>query len=155
MQADYLKVTYLNGKEIINADPPMAEAEGEKKFVSVNQLKEGSYVLIDGFPCQIKDIEKSKPGKHGPAKARITGVGLFDLQKRQLLISTGSDADVPIVKRGTAQVVAIMGDILQIMDTADYTTYDAPNPKDIQGLTSGAEVEYLQYGLNIRIVRKK
>ena len=36
----------------------------------------------DGEPCRIVEYDTSKPGKHGAAKARIVGVGVFDGQKR-------------------------------------------------------------------------
>ena len=130
-------------------------AEVEKKFVSVGSLKEGGYVLIEDDCCQIKNIEKSKPGKHGSAKARITAIGVFSGQKRNLLKPTSADAEVPIIKRGTAQVVAVMGDTLNIMDTSDYQNWDIDKPKDVSGLKSGDEVEYLQFGEQLKVLRKK
>jgi translation initiation factor 5A len=45
-----------------------------KQQVEVKELKEGKYVLIDEEPCVIKSISKSKPGKHGSAKARIDAI---------------------------------------------------------------------------------
>ncbi|MDD5148574.1 MAG: translation initiation factor IF-5A, partial [Candidatus ainarchaeum sp.] len=94
--------------------------EGEKRFDSVGALRPGNYVLIDGAVCQIKGIEKSKPGKHGAAKARITAFDVFTGSKKTLLKPTSADAEIPIIVKGTAQVVAIMGDSLQIMDLASY-----------------------------------
>ena len=93
----------------------------EKKFVNVGSLKIGGYVLIDEAVCQIKSVEKSKPGKHGAAKARITAMGIFSGQKKNLLKQVSADAEVPIIKKGTAQVVAVIGDNLQLMDTETYT----------------------------------
>ena len=134
----------------------MAELEqGEIKFHQVGQLKVGSYVLIDGEACQIKDFEKSKPGKHGAAKARITGIGIFSGQKRTLMKPTNGDTEVPIIKRGNAQIVAVMGDVVQIMDQTEYNTFDVEKPKDVQGLASGTECEYIKYGGQVKIVRKK
>jgi len=37
------------------------------------EIKEGSYVMIDGEPCRVVEVEKSKTGKHGSAKTRIVG----------------------------------------------------------------------------------
>ena len=37
--------------------------------VELGSLKAGSYVIIDGEPCRIVEMTKSKPGKHGSAKA--------------------------------------------------------------------------------------
>ena len=130
-------------------------AEAEKKFSNAGSLKEGSYVLIDGFPCQVKSVEKSRPGKHGAAKVRVTAIGIFDSQKRNLLKPVDADIEVPIIEKRSGQVVAVMGEQLQIMDMEDYVTFDIPKPKDIQGLQGGAEVEYQRYGNMIKVVRKK
>ncbi|MFH1255729.1 MAG: translation initiation factor IF-5A [Candidatus Diapherotrites archaeon] len=129
--------------------------EGEKKFGTAGHLKEGSYVLIEGCVCQVKSVEKSKPGKHGAAKVRITAIDVFSSQKKNLLKSTDADVEIPIIKKGSGQVVAVMGDIVQVMDMMDYNTFDSPKPSDVQGLASGAEVEYIKFGANVKIVRKK
>ena len=128
---------------------------GEKKFSDVGGLKVGNYVLIDGFACQIRGIEKSKPGKHGSAKARIAAFDIFTGQKKTLLKQTGAEAEVPIITKANGQVVAVMGDKVQIMDMETYQTFDTDNPKDIPGLKSGVEVEYNKWGSLVKIVRKK
>ena|SRR3989338_3135702 len=127
----------------------------EKTFKKIGQMKEGSYVLIDDEACRIKSAEKSKPGKHGTAKSRITAIGLFDDQKRSLLKSTGDDGEVPIIEKGTAQVVAKIGDSLNIMDTSTYQTYDVKAPADIPNIAQGMEAEFIKYGDKIRVVRAK
>ena len=111
--------------------------------------------MIDGFVCQIKVYEKSKPGKHGAAKARITASGVFDNQKRNLMAPVHSDAEVPVVDRGNAQVVAVMGGQVQLMDTATYETFNVPKPADIKDLSSGDEVEYLRFDQLFKILRKR
>ena len=130
-------------------------AEGEKRFISVGSIKEGSFVLIDGSACQVRSMEKSKPGKHGAAKARITAFDIFSGQKKNLLKPTNSETEVPIIIKGTAQVVAVMGDAIQIMDVQSYETFNAPKPAEISGLASGVEVEYQKWGEQAKIVRKK
>ncbi len=127
----------------------------EKKFGQAGGLKPGSNVLIDGEVCQVKSTEKSKPGKHGAAKVRITAFNIFTGQKRGLLKSTDGDIEIPMIPKGSAQVVAIIGDGVQIMDTTTFETFDAPKPDDITGLASGSEIEYIRYGDNIKITRKK
>ena len=127
----------------------------EKKFVRVGQLKEGNYVLVDGFVYQIKAIEKSKPGKHGSAKARITAIGVFDGSKRTLLKSTGDEAETPIVQRSNAQISAVMGNTLSLMDMSSYAVLEAPKPKDIPNLKQGDEVEFIRVDDNVRVLRKK
>lgn len=126
-----------------------------KKFGQAGGLKPGAYVLIDDEVCQVKSTEKSKPGKHGAAKVRVTAFNIFTQQKRGLLKSTDSDVDIPMIPKASGQVVAIIGDSVQIMDTTTFETLDAPKPKDIDGLESGSDIEYIRYGDNIKITRKK
>lgn len=134
----------------------MAEAvEGEKAFKRIGQLKENNYVLIDGEPCKIRSIEKSKPGKHGAAKARITAFGIFDDQKRTLLKPTDADSEVPVIEKAKAQVVAVMGGRLQIMDLATYEIFDVKKPEDLGNLKSGAEIDFIRFGAKVAVVRAK
>ena len=127
----------------------------EKKFVKISQLKENSYVLIDDIACRINSIDKSKPGKHGSTKARIVATGIFHNTKKGLLQPTSADAQVPIIEKGTAQVVAVMGNILQLMDTTSYENFTADLPSELKGLLSGDEVEYIKYGEDAKVIRKK
>jgi len=129
--------------------------EGEKKFSNAGSLKAGSYVLIDDEVCQVKSVEKSKPGKHGSAKVRVTAMGLFKVTKKTLLKPTDADVNIPIILKGTAQVVAVMGETIQIMDAESYQTYDIPKPKDVTSLLGGQEIEFIRWGDNIRVIRKK
>ena len=130
-------------------------AEGEKKFTNAGSLKPGSYVLIEDEPCQVKSKEKSKPGKHGAAKVRVTAMGVFKETKKNLLKPTDASVNIPIILKGSAQVVAIMGAQVQIMDISSYETFEVEKPKDVSNLTSGIEVEYIRWGSSIKIVRKK
>ncbi|MFH1663798.1 MAG: translation initiation factor IF-5A [archaeon] len=127
----------------------------EKKFVKISQLKENGYVLIDDIVCKISSIDKSKPGKHGSTKARIVATGVFQNTKKGLLQPTSADAEVPIIEKGNAQVVALMGSSLQLMDTLSYATFTSELPSELKGLASGDEVEYMKYGENVKVIRKK
>jgi translation initiation factor 5A len=66
--------------------------------IDVGSLRVGGYMIIDNEPCRIVDITKSKPGKHGSAKARIVAIGVFDNQKRQFVKPVDSNAEIPITK---------------------------------------------------------
>lgn len=117
-----------------------------KKIVETSELKVGKYVFIDGEPSRITSLTKSKPGKHGEAKIRLEGVGLFDNRKRSLLKPAGHKVDVPIVDKRTAQVLTIVGDNIQLMDMDTYETFELPRPeeKDISSaLQESAEVLYM------------
>lgn len=126
----------------------------EKKFVQAGTLKPGSYVLIDDEVCQVKTTEKSKPGKHGAAKVRIVAFNIFTGQKRGLLKGTDVEVDAPVLLKRTAQFVAEVGGLVQIMDTETFETMDAPKVEDVK-LAAGDEVEYYKYGDNVKIIRKR
>ncbi|MDV0446299.1 Elongation factor P [Methanosarcinaceae archaeon Ag5] len=115
-----------------------------KEQVEVKELKEGRYVIIDDEACIIKSIAKSKPGKHGAAKARIDAIGIFDNQKRSTVSSVSTKVYVPIVERKSAQVLSISGNMAQIMDLADFTTFEIPIPEEYMGkVKEGEEIQYL------------
>lgn len=127
----------------------------EKKFDQAGSLKPGMLVLIDGEVCQVKSTEKSKPGKHGAAKVRVVAFNIFTQQKRGLLKGTDAEVEIPLVPKGDAQVVAIMGETIQIMDSTTYETFDVQKAEDTPQLKSGDQVEYQKYGTSVKIVRKR
>lgn len=128
---------------------------GEVRFVKVGQLKEGNFLVIDGAVCKIKSIEKSKPGKHGSAKARIVGFGVFDGQKRNFLRPTSAEAEVPVLEKRVGTVVAVMGDIVQVMDKETYQTYDVARRSDTPKVAGGDEVDFVKYDEQVLITRKR
>lgn len=123
-----------------------------KQQVEVKELKEGKYVLIDEEPCVIKSISKSKPGKHGSAKARIDAIGIFDNQKRSIVGPVSDKIYVPLVERKSAQVIAISGSIAQLMDMADYSTFELPISEEYkERVKEGEEITYLMAMGKMRI----
>ncbi|RNI14078.1 translation initiation factor IF-5A [Methanohalophilus sp. RSK] len=115
-----------------------------KQQVEVKELKEGKYVIIDDEPCIIKGLSKSKPGKHGSAKARIDAVGIFDGQKRSIVSSVSSKTFVPIVERKSAQVLSVTGDIAQLMDMEDYSTFEMKIPDEYKDrVNEGGDISYI------------
>ncbi len=130
----------------------------EIKFQKAGRIKPGQWVLIDGAVCRVVDVQVSSPGKHGSAKVRITAVGVFDGQKRQMLKPSGADVEVPVIKRKYAQVLALMGDQVQLMDLDSYETYELPMPEDQElasKLEPGVEVEVMEAGEYRKIARVK
>jgi len=108
------------------------------------KLRQKSFLVIDGEPCRVVEIEKSKPGKHGSAKVRIVAIGLFDNVKRTLVLPADARVDVPIVKKFTAQVTSITGDTVQLMSLDDYSIFEVLQPEDEEirsRLEPGVEVE--------------
>ncbi len=115
-----------------------------KIFSSAKELKEGKYVIIEDIPCRIVNIDSSKPGKHGAAKMRVTGIGIFDGQKKQLLVPSDADVEVPLIERQTAQVVSVNGNTVQLMDTTTYEVFELTIPEElVQDAAAGKEAELM------------
>ena len=115
------------------------------KPVELGSLKEGHNIVIDGEPCRIVEVEKSKPGKHGSAKVRLVAIGIFDEVKRSLVGPADNRVEVPIVDKRSGQVVAISSDTVSVMDNENLQIVEVPLPKD-EGLKAkiepGVSVEY-------------
>jgi translation initiation factor 5A len=116
-----------------------------KQLAEVRTLKVGRYMIIDEEPCKIMSISTSKPGKHGEAKARIEAVGIFDGQKRSIVHPVKHKIHVPLIDKRSAQIVALMGENVQLMDLETYETFEMPIPEEYKGkLQPGSEVSYLE-----------
>jgi translation initiation factor 5A len=111
----------------------------------IKNLKKGHFILINGVPCRIESIFSSKSGKHGASKTRIEGIGLFDGRRRSIVKPSGDKVDVPIIIKKKAQVLALSGDRVQLMDLSDYSMFELDVPEELKGkLNSGEEVNYFE-----------
>jgi len=126
--------------------------------MDVGGLKVGSYVIIDGEPCHIVEVTKSKPGKHGSAKARVVALGVFDGVKRSFVKPVDAKVDVPIIDKRSGQVIAVLPNSIQIMDLETYEVFETPIPKEENirsKLANGVEVEYWRIMGRTKIMRVK
>ena len=127
-----------------------------KKVVEVKTLKVGKYVILDGEASKIVNIQTSSPGKHGAAKARVDAIGIFDGQKRNIVKPVDAKIDIPIIDKRTAQVLALMGSDVQLMDMETYETFEVPIPDELHNdLVEGAEVGYIVALGNKKLMRIK
>ncbi len=114
-------------------------------YSSMKDVKPGKYILIDGIPCKVVELDFSSPGKHGAAKVRVTAVGIFDNQKRTMLAPSHADIEVPVITKKKAQVVSITETSAQLMDLENYDTFEVPIPEDLKAsLKAGSEVEIVE-----------
>jgi translation initiation factor 5A len=128
------------------------------KPMDVGALRVGSYIIIDDAPCKIVSYTKSKPGKHGAAKARIVAISVFDETKKTIVKPVSAQVDVPLIEKNTGQVIALLPSTVQLMDMETYAMLEAPYPEDEElksKLASGVEVEYWQILGRTRITRTK
>ncbi|KAG2478754.1 MAG: Translation initiation factor 5A [Nitrosopumilales archaeon] len=133
------------------------------KPADLGSLKIGSYILLPvsdqptGEPCRISEYDTSKPGKHGSAKARIVGVGVFDNQKRPHVGPVSMQVHIPLIDKRTGQIISMSGDITQIMDSETFETIDVTLIDDeINGkIENGQNVEYWKVMDRTKIMRIK
>ncbi len=129
----------------------------------LGSLKIGSYILLphtdqpSGEPCKIVEYDTSKPGKHGSAKARIVGQGIFDGQKRPHVGPVSMQIHIPMINKKMGQIISMNGDVVQIMDSATFETIDVSLIDDeVKGkLTNGDAVEYWDVMSKTKIMRIK
>ena len=134
------------------------ELDKMSKPMDLGALRDGSYIILDGEPCRIMNYTKSKPGKHGSAKARIVAIGVFDEAKRTIVKPVSAQVEVPLIEKKTGQVIALLPSAVQLMDLETYAITEAPLPEEealTSKLASGVEVEYWQILGRTRIMRTK
>jgi len=93
-------------------------------------------------------IEKSKSGKHGHSKSRITAISIFDGTKKSIVLPTDTKVDSPVIDKRVAQVNYITDSsppMLGLMDMESYESFEVPmpDPEDFEGkVEQGIQIEY-------------
>jgi translation initiation factor 5A len=128
----------------------------ETKLNEIKKCMPGSFIVIDDEPSVVTDLKISKPGKHGEAKARLEAVGIFDNQKRILVKPADHKMRVPVILKKSAQVLAISGDHVQLMDMETYETFETSIPEELKDrLQEGKEVLIWKFGAKMLIKSMK
>ena len=121
-------------------------------------MKEGSYIVIDGEPCKVVEVEKSKPGKHGSAKVRLTGIAIFTGSKKTVIGTVDTHIEIPMIDKRAAQVISATPTSVQLMDLQSFEVTEGPAPTEpeFQGkMQPGTEVEVWQVMGKSKVMRIK
>ena len=119
-------------------------SEGEEKFektdagasefypVECGTIKKGSYmVFAENRPCKVVGYTTAKTGKHGHAKAKITGIDIFTGKKYEDSVPTSHSVNVPNIKRSQFTAIDVDADgYLTLMDKQGSTRQDLKLPDD-------------------------
>ena len=94
-------------------------------------LKNGSLVMIKGHPCKVVSFSTAKTGKHGAAKAMVTGIDIFSSNKYECTFSTSDNVDAPVVqkKEYTLNFIDDEG-FMALMDESGGMKEDLKVPED-------------------------
>jgi len=99
--------------------------------VSAGGLKKGSLVMIKDHPCKVVDFSTAKVGKHGSAKAMVTGIDIFTSQKHEATFGSGDMIDAPVTKKTEYTLVNIEDDgFVHLMDDSGELKEDLQLPTD-------------------------
>ncbi|MGI0081846.1 MAG: translation initiation factor IF-5A [Nitrosopumilaceae archaeon] len=132
------------------------------KPAELGSLKIGSYILLpvdnpNAEPCKIVEFDTSKPGKHGAAKARIVGVGVFDKKKYPHVSPVSAQVQVPLIDKRVGSIISKTDTITQVMDSETFEVFDISQIEDEikDKVAQGQDVEYWKVMDRTIIVRIK
>ena len=96
--------------------------------VEIRTLKVGRFCVVDEEAYKILSISKSKPGKHGSAKARLSLESIFTGKKISHVGTVTDSINVPMIEKGTATVTHLDGNEVHAMNDRDYSMMILPMP---------------------------
>lgn len=87
--------------------------------------------MIKGHPCKVVSFSTAKTGKHGSAKAMITGIDIFSASKYECTFSTGDNVDAPLAVRVEYTLIDISPDgFCSLMDDSGEIKEDLKLPEE-------------------------
>ena len=120
--------------------------------VEIRTLKVGRYVAIENDAYKILSISKSKPGKHGSAKARLELEDIFTGQKRSHVGTVTDNIQVPVIEKGSAVITFVQGNEVNAMENKTYETLILPLDTEMN-LEAGGEIQWMEAMGRYRITR--
>jgi translation initiation factor 5A len=113
------------------------------KIVDAYELKPGSFAIFDGEAYVIKNVDHSKTGKHGASKCRFEAISVIGDKKKMTVYPGGERIEVPLIDKRKAQVLALVGENVSVMDAENFENFELPIPEEFKGqITDGSTIEY-------------
>ncbi len=120
--------------------------------VEIRTLKVGKYACVDDKAYKILSISKSKPGKHGSAKARLELTDIFTGQKRSHVGTVTDTIQVPMIDKGSATVTHLEGDFVHAMDMKTFEQLVLPMEEELN-IEPGKEIMWMEALGRYKIIR--
>ena len=120
--------------------------------VEIRTLKVGRFCVVDDEAYKILSISKSKPGKHGSAKARLSLESIFTGKKISHVGTVTDSINVPMIEKGSAIITHIEGSEIHAMDNKTYETLILPQ-EDGMALEAGGEILWMEAMGRYKIIR--
>ena len=120
--------------------------------VKIRTLKVKRFCVVDNEAYKILSISKSKPGKHGSAKARLELVSLFSSKKISHVGTVTDNIYVPMIEKGTAMVTHLEGNEVHAMNMKDHTMMILPMESEMN-IEAGKEIMWMEALGRYKIIR--
>jgi translation initiation factor 5A len=120
--------------------------------VEIRTLKVGRYVALEESAYKILSMSKSKPGKHGSAKARLELEDIFTGQKRSHVGTVTDSINVPVIEKGSAIITHMQGSEIHAMDNKTYESLILPETSEFN-LVAGGEIQWMEAMGRFKITR--
>ena len=120
--------------------------------VEIRTLKVGRFCVVDDEAYKILSISKSKPGKHGSAKARLSLESIFTGKKISHVGTVTDSINVPMIEKGTAMVTHMEGSEVHAMNMRDHSMMILPM-EDGLNIEAGKEIMWMEALGRYKIIR--
>ena len=110
--------------------------------VEIRTLKVGRFCVVEDEAYKILSISKSKPGKHGSAKARLELVNIFSDKKISHVGTVTDSINVPMIEKGTAMVTHLEGNEVHAMNMRDHSMMILPLEPEMN-IEAGKEIMWI------------
>ena len=120
--------------------------------VEIRTLKVGRFCVVDEEAYKILSISKSKPGKHGSAKARLELESIFTKKKISHVGTVTDSINVPMIEKGTAMVTHMEGSEVHAMNMRDHSMMVLPM-EDGLNIEAGKEIMWMEALGRYKIIR--
>jgi len=120
--------------------------------VEIRTLKVGRFCVVEDEAYKILSISKSKPGKHGSAKARLELINIFNDKKISHVGTVTDTINVPMIEKGTAMVTHIEGGEVHAMNMRDHSMMILPLEAEMN-IEAGKEIMWMEALGRYKIIR--
>lgn len=101
------------------------------ELTEAGRAKPGSLVMIKDMPCKVTAFSTAKPGKHGSAKAMLTGKDIFTDKQYEESFGTGDMIPKPIVSKTEMNCIDVTEDgFLSLMQEDGEMKEDIKLPQE-------------------------
>lgn len=125
-------------------------------MIEIKKLSKGSYIAHNGEPYRIKKLNLVVVGTHSHTKTKVEMVGLFSGKKEMMTMSPHEKVeDVKVIRRH-GQLIAKMGEEVQVMSMDNYEMVDADVQQGlIDKINEGDDVTYVEFEGRARVIEKR